>query len=757
MYLQGRGKDSDKGHNVSYAIDADTTTGTVVEKMAEFLRESRVAKAISNRTVVYESLVRAFWDTARFDESDSMIHVVLKKKDKNGKDEDVEIKFGVADVRRVLDLQDSDDDPTIMSERLVKGLWCRMGFTGYINGKMYKRNFSKAYRYMMHCMVHSRAHRKGAYDEVVDYIINFIASLVLNRRYNMSQVIFEYMKENDKNEVDRYIMYPRFIMMIINDQIKDLPKDSNDVMELSNVNLVTIGRITKDKYVKTKQLICRIKNKEYVAPEDDKWRHDNSDSHNENEKMKDMVEKKTRWWCVRDGKRKRTPKSSPAVVIPKEGEKGSSGEPQQRLVDETVLEPSVVIKQGAELLKHYLESYLKKKEDVAAQQAQGSSANVEKVTRVEPETEARNSASDEDSEATQSQSKLIPETLGRGRAQLKKKPSKKQKGSDEEGSPYDPEKSKKQRKKRKAPPAGIIPRNVRAKKSEAESQKDKDGKKDQHEKTPSVEIPKEPEVQTKVDPIVEAEKKADEDDYVEIKGLKAASPLHIPQDIPESSNQKDTSFCCDFDDLGTATGIFTEDLPEGESDMFNDKAVKELVQKVNNLEKEKAKTELERDILKKQVDLLMKGHDQLREELMQQNEEVNKARNEAEDNSKLFDLLAAEITDLCLKIKQLEEVNQTLNQLLSEMSEPTSNEMKAMKLEMEAMKADKVMKDQQLQMLTAVVESHLKMNIHAAFEEIDVIQTNERRMERERRLAEEATQKNKGVAEEVEVVDGSSS
>ncbi|KAJ0725517.1 hypothetical protein HanPI659440_Chr12g0459691 [Helianthus annuus] len=172
----------------------------------------------------------------------------------------------------------------------------------------------------MHCMVHSRAHRKGAYDEVVDYIMNFIASLVLNRRYNISQVIFEYMKENDKNEVDRYIMYPRFIMMIINDQIKDLPKDNNDVMELSNVNLVTIGRITKDKYVKTKQLICRIKNKEYVAPEDDKWRHDNSDSDNENEKMKDMVEKKTRWWCVRDGKRKRTPKSSPAVFIPKEGE-----------------------------------------------------------------------------------------------------------------------------------------------------------------------------------------------------------------------------------------------------------------------------------------------------------------------------------------------------------------------------------------------------------------------------------------------------
>ncbi|KAF5808844.1 hypothetical protein HanRHA438_Chr04g0159991 [Helianthus annuus] len=154
----------------------------------------------------------------------------------------------------------------------------------------------------MHCMVHSMAHRKGADDEVADYIMNFITRLVLNRKYNISQVIFEYMKGNCRNEVDRYIMYPRFIMMIISDKIKDLPKDSDDMMELSSVNLITIGRITKDKDVKTKQMICRIKDKDYVAPEDEKWSHDNSDSDNENEKMKDMVEKKTRWWCVRDGK-----------------------------------------------------------------------------------------------------------------------------------------------------------------------------------------------------------------------------------------------------------------------------------------------------------------------------------------------------------------------------------------------------------------------------------------------------------------------
>ncbi|KAJ0751692.1 hypothetical protein HanPI659440_Chr09g0315781 [Helianthus annuus] len=108
-------------------------------------------------------------------------------------------------------------------------------------------------------------------------------------------------------------MYPRFIMMLINDKIKDLPKNRDDIMDLRNVNNESIARITKEKDAKTKQMICKIKDTDYVAPENEKWRHENSDSDNENAKMSEMAEKKTRWWCVRDGKRKRTPKSSLAV------------------------------------------------------------------------------------------------------------------------------------------------------------------------------------------------------------------------------------------------------------------------------------------------------------------------------------------------------------------------------------------------------------------------------------------------------------
>ncbi|KAM0040095.1 hypothetical protein Hdeb2414_s0012g00389781 [Helianthus debilis subsp. tardiflorus] len=186
-------------------------------------------------------------------------------------------------------------------------------------------------------------------------------------------------------------------------------------MDLRNVKNDTIARITKDSDTKTKQMICKIKDKEYVAPGNEKWRHENSDSDNENERMSEMAEKKTRWWCVRYGKRKRTPKSPLAVTIPKDGDKGiveGGVLKTQRLIDETVLEPSVVIEQGVDLLNQSFESYLKRNEEAAAQKAQGSSV----------QEEIQDSSSEDDSEPTQSESELDPKTLGRGKAQLKKNP-----------------------------------------------------------------------------------------------------------------------------------------------------------------------------------------------------------------------------------------------------------------------------------------------------------------------------------------------
>ncbi|KAJ0776801.1 hypothetical protein HanRHA438_Chr02g0060661 [Helianthus annuus] len=183
---------------------------------------------------------------------------------------------------------------------------------------MIKTMFSHAYKFMIHCVVHALSHRMGAYDETSDYIMNIITCLVLNRLYDVSQVIFEYLKENIRAGSGKYIMYPRFIMVMIDDQFKDIPKDANDVLGLRNMTSEIITRLTKGPETNAKGMICRISKPAYVALENDKWRHENRDSDNEDERMSQMIEKKTRWWFVRDGKRKRTPKTSPVVPILKE-------------------------------------------------------------------------------------------------------------------------------------------------------------------------------------------------------------------------------------------------------------------------------------------------------------------------------------------------------------------------------------------------------------------------------------------------------
>ncbi|KAJ0467974.1 hypothetical protein HanIR_Chr14g0691331 [Helianthus annuus] len=455
--------------------------------------------------------------------------------------------------------------------------------------------------------------------------------------------------------------------------------------------------------------------------------------------------------------------------------KGSSKEPQSRLIDEPVLDPSGIPQEGVDLAKETFEQYIEIIE-ATTQKEQSSSVPTESAKDKEPEGVARDDSSKADSESTETDTKLDLTTLGRGKAQLKKKPTKKKKGSDEEDSSYSPsvDERKKLRIKRKAVQTGVIPRNFRAKNGGASMSEIQSGKSEKHvatskvheaEKIQSVEIPKEPEVQSV--PEVEVQKQAgDGDDYVEIIGFKAATPPPPPpppqdQPIPEaseSSRSKNKDFSNLFGDLPHATGIYKDDLGlDDDFDVFNNAAVKELQKKVSILEQERAKAEAERDVLKKQIEELTKVNEEIKTAMIKQQEKLKKMKDGVHDNSQLFKTLSAENVEMREKMKNLHEVNQTLNQLLSEINEASSNEMKAMKLEMEAMKADKVVKDEQLSMLYTVLKSHLNIDVHAAFNNIEVKRAEERRIERERELAQEATQRGKGLVVDTEETLGSSS
>ncbi|KAM0071642.1 hypothetical protein Hdeb2414_s0001g00027601 [Helianthus debilis subsp. tardiflorus] len=273
IYVQARATDFHASHNIYCILDENYPNMEPFKEIIPFLKESRIFKALTEKHQCYESHARMFWKFVTYDEEEKTIYSTVKMKDESGKDIDLEVKITIEDVRRVLDLKDNDDDPIIIPERLSKGLWFRMGYTGNVNDKYIKSRFCRPYKFMVHCVVHALSHKKGAYDETLDYIMTIIACLVLNRPYNISQVIFNHMVDNVKGE--KYIMYPRFIQMLLDDQVPNLPKDLTDEMKLHHMNSETLNRLNKykgltpDQEPRVKGMIGKIKKPNYVAPEND--------------------------------------------------------------------------------------------------------------------------------------------------------------------------------------------------------------------------------------------------------------------------------------------------------------------------------------------------------------------------------------------------------------------------------------------------------------------------------------------------------
>ncbi|KAJ0905548.1 hypothetical protein HanPSC8_Chr07g0295201 [Helianthus annuus] len=80
-----------------------------------------------------------------------------------------------------------------------------------------------------------------------------------------------------------------------------------------------------------------------------------------------------------------------------------------------------------------------------------------------------------------------------------------------------------------------------------------------------------------------------------------------------------------------------------------------------------------------------------------------------------------------------------------------------MKLEMEALRADKAVKDEQLNMLYTVMEHHLGIDVQSIYNNIEIKRVEERRAQREKELAKAATQRKKGLVVDTEEILSSSS
>ncbi|KAJ0525436.1 putative transcription factor bZIP family [Helianthus annuus] len=402
-----------------------------------------------------------------------------------------------------------------------------------------------------------------------------------------------------------------------------------------------------------------------------------------------------------------------------------------RLIDETVIPPAEVTQEGVDLAKVTFEQYVKHAEDAAKAQSSSVAKEIgassakhvqeESMKEKEPEGVAHTDSSDADDESSETESEIDKSKLGVGKVQLKKKPQKKKKGSDDEDETYIPtpqDEKKKHLKKHKAVQSGVIPRSVRGRKGFASVHETQSGKSEKHVQAPEVQtqsIP-EAEVQSVEKPIPEKEKAPESPEYVRIE----------KKDDAETPKPKKTSLPGLFEGFPNVQGEFTDDiLPDAEYDMFHDAIVKELTKKVSLFEKENVKAEAERGELTKQLEKLTKVNEEMKSVVKNHAKRIKSLVEDVDDNAKLFEQLSAELSEVNAKYANMNETNLTLHQMLDELHEASANEIKVLKLEIQALRADKAVKDEQLNMLYTVMEHHLGINVQSIYNNLEIQRVEE--------------------------------
>ncbi|MFS7966311.1 hypothetical protein Hanom_Chr09g00772341 [Helianthus anomalus] len=206
-------------HNVCCNLDEEKNPKlSEFKDILEFMRRIPILKALTERRLVFRSHIKRFWKNASYDDQNKTINSVVKI---DGEKKPIVITEAV--IREVIGFLDEENSPTKLPEKMVKGCLLRMGYVGELNSVSYlKSKVTKPYMFLIHAVLISMSHQKGGYDTMRDYLMNMVVSLVLNKSYNFSHIIFDYMVE--ENSVGQKDLVISKIRADDNDSIRALAK-----------------------------------------------------------------------------------------------------------------------------------------------------------------------------------------------------------------------------------------------------------------------------------------------------------------------------------------------------------------------------------------------------------------------------------------------------------------------------------------------------------------------------------------------------
>ncbi|KAJ0801704.1 hypothetical protein HanPI659440_Chr03g0120191 [Helianthus annuus] len=285
---------SEPRHNMVAYLDPE---GKITEfnEITRWLRKLTINEAITHQTPVYKTLVKEFWDLANVIEVDGTEIIRGQVKQQN-----VDVSADI--LNTVLQLNDNQEALYSIPIMCQRGCLLRIKCTDDILEENQQNKVVDA----LHVLT---AHPPSMFEQLTkrlrygeqrfDWPDGSFGIEQTVQYFNISKYLFSNMKENLRRTgvVVTNFGYPRFLQMITNVQHPDHPKEANDVLKIDVMiehSLKIFKGVATKRYPEEtpRKIFGALGDKNYVAPTNDKWRHDESQSDNEEPRLKKMMEDK---------------------------------------------------------------------------------------------------------------------------------------------------------------------------------------------------------------------------------------------------------------------------------------------------------------------------------------------------------------------------------------------------------------------------------------------------------------------------------
>ncbi|KAK1410108.1 hypothetical protein QVD17_36641 [Tagetes erecta] len=211
----------ERKHNMCALLDENHEKAGGYRDCIKWLKSSHIHHTISHLPTIYELHVRDFWRTAVMNVSTQPSRICAKVGD-------YDLEFTKADLARILRLEEDVGEEVSMTAEEVYGAFRTAGYEGPMPGEK-KMEFVKSYliqewRYIAHVFIMCLDHRKGGTDGLNLDWAPVMMLFCRGQKANLAKLIFNYILENiHATKAAKWLIYPRFIQMVLNDKLPDLP------------------------------------------------------------------------------------------------------------------------------------------------------------------------------------------------------------------------------------------------------------------------------------------------------------------------------------------------------------------------------------------------------------------------------------------------------------------------------------------------------------------------------------------------------